>query len=495
MERKALALLILGIFLATTISIQAASARFFSVMSEGGGGGSVFSVTILSPSPGQQFNQNDPVLIRAQIWSTRPLTSIIASITPPDLTLQQVTLVPMGVGIYQATFSSTSLAGNYNIEVVASDGLSQRSRSVGIAVVDTAPPVLTSVSPQNQTYSFLDQTSGSLDYILSASETLAGANYSVDGVAPASLTFNPASGKWESPAGSHPPLARGSHYIEYTAQDLAGNPSEIYVYFTVFLEATAANCTDASNKLNGVYDKVTLTQNVSNWPGTCITFVADNVVFDGGKGQGVYIDGAGSGWGIDTNGRSGVTVQNAEVKEFAEGVGPSNGGGNNNYILNNRVHHNLDVGIIWWDGNNWRVEGNLIEWNSRDGIGGGPTSNNNIIGNTIRLNRRDGLNLFQFSNTLIINNNIQENGVATGDYGLSVWWNSNGNTIYHNNLISNFAQARDNGNNLWDNGPVSGGNYWSDHTCIPSGGGICSNPYVIPTSGQDNYPLQSIWTG
>ena len=37
------------------------------------------------------------------------------------------------------------------------------------------------------------------------------------------------------------------------------------------------------------------------------------------------------------------------------------------------------------------------------------------------------------------------------------------NLIYHNNLFSNSINAVDLGDNIWDNGYPSGGNYWDDY--------------------------------
>jgi len=83
-------------------------------------------------------------------------------------------------------------------------------------------------------------------------------------------------------------------------------------------------------------------------------------------------------------------------------------------------------------------------------------------------------------------------------YGINIGSSSNNNTIYHNNLIDNVRQAYDAGNNTWDNGYPSGGNYWSDFD-EPSEGaydnnsdGIVDTPYSIPGgSNQDRYPLMT----
>jgi len=61
------------------------------------------------------------------------------------------------------------------------------------------------------------------------------------------------------------------------------------------------------------------------------------------------------------------------------------------------------------------------------------------------------------------------------------------NKIYQNNFID--CDVTDEGNtNLWDNGPIEGGNYWSDYNCTgnPSNG---SQPYIIDEDSIDHYPI------
>jgi len=82
------------------------------------------------------------------------------------------------------------------------------------------------------------------------------------------------------------------------------------------------------------------------------------------------------------------------------------------------------------------------------------------------------------------------------------------NVIYTDWLpvkVTSVLQAYDYGENFWDNGYPSGGNYWSDYTDVDlySGSyqnetgsdGIWDHPYIIDQSNNDNYPLVYQWIG
>jgi nitrous oxidase accessory protein NosD len=83
--------------------------------------------------------------------------------------------------------------------------------------------------------------------------------------------------------------------------------------------------------------------------------------------------------------------------------------------------------------------------------------------------------------------------------------NSEGNIIYHNNFLA-AAQITvlATGNNAWDNGYPSGGNYWSNYAGVDENGGPYQNvtgsdgvgdtPYVVATNNTDRYPLMKPWT-
>ncbi|MCK5038396.1 MAG: right-handed parallel beta-helix repeat-containing protein [Thermoplasmata archaeon] len=122
--------------------------------------------------------------------------------------------------------------------------------------------------------------------------------------------------------------------------------------------------------------------------------------------------------------------------------------------------------------------------------------NNTITNNTATLNYWGICLLYSNGNTLSYNT-VSFNG--RGIYPHS----SMNNSIYHNNIIDDTYQPYDNGDNLWDNGYPSGGNYWSDYSGldlfsdpeqkISGSDGIGDTPYVFDVNSIDNYPLVNPW--
>ena len=113
---------------------------------------------------------------------------------------------------------------------------------------------------------------------------------------------------------------------------------------------------------------------------------------------------------------------------------------------------------------------------------------NNITGNEYGL-------LFNYRSS---NNTINGNNIIRNSEGVHLRYSYN-NIFYNNNFICNFVQVNVEGNNTWDNGYPSGGNYWSDYngTDYYSGpyqnetgsDGIGDTRYIIDENNIDHYPL------
>ena len=203
---------------------------------------------------------------------------------------------------------------------------------------------------------------------------------------------------------------------------------------------------------------------------------------------------------------------------------------NDSTITNNNVTQNYD-GIYLYSSSNNIVSGNTATANDYGGIRLESSSNNTVVGNTADANNY-GIYLDQSSNNFVngntasenyasqsgpififmpngggiylfssSNNTLTENYVTHNSYyGITIYSSSN-DTIYHNTFENTVQILVDSSsfNNTWDNGPPSGGNYWSDYngTDLYSGtyqnmtgsDGIGDAPYTPTANNTDHYPL------
>jgi hypothetical protein len=168
------------------------------------------------------------------------------------------------------------------------------------------------------------------------------------------------------------------------------------------------------------------------------------------------------------------TIRRCEV--FGNGGGLVVGWGSQTTVCDNRIHDNAVVVLHIDSGSYNTIERNEVYDNAGGtGISTGYVANNNTIRNNI----------------------IRNNAGGIGMGGPSV----HSNRMYHNDILNNGSQAGDgDGDNYWDNGYPSGGNYWSDYTGVdeysgpgqdvPGSDGMGDTPYVLG-SVVDNYPLMT----
>lgn len=129
--------------------------------------------------------------------------------------------------------------------------------------------------------------------------------------------------------------------------------------------------------------------------------------------------------------------------------------------------------------------------NSQNGISLLSCRQNVIRDNMVDANAATGIWL-----NLSPDNQIYQNNISNNPLGLKAML-STGNKIFHNNFLSNQEHSQDiGGNNSWDDGNVTGGNYWSDH--VANGNPSQDWPRMIKGGNMlDRYPFQdeSGWRG
>ena len=234
-----------------------------------------------------------------------------------------------------------------------------------------------------------------------------------------------------------------------------------------------------------------------------VFITADNVVIDGftiqngGEyGTGIFID----------DYTSNVTIRGNHVENNSGGVIVDDWASNNT-IMYNVITKNRGSGVGIYGSNNF-VYNNTVSYSEKGvgiGLDGSYRDNsphcNRVIKNTVIGNYYIGIDLFNSSYNEIAANSISDNYMC-----LWVRMGSGNNVIYHNNFISaetDLAGTYEAGENTWDNGYPSGGNYWSDYNRTDNFWGINQDlkgcdmigdePYVIDENNIDRYPLMTPW--
>ena len=167
---------------------------------------------------------------------------------------------------------------------------------------------------------------------------------------------------------------------------------------------------------------------------------------------------------------------------------------------------NDDYGIYIDSSSNTIINDSIVTGNNKAGICLNNSNNVLLSNSTIYSNNPSsygvGIIFDGVTDSIIVGNNITNNYHGILSDAASIH-----NTIYHNNFIDNIQNAYDDGNNSWDNGYPSAGNYWDDYTGndsyygpnqdIPGEDGVIDSSYsIVPGSiNQDRYPFVNPWTG
>jgi parallel beta-helix repeat protein len=221
--------------------------------------------------------------------------------------------------------------------------------------------------------------------------------------------------------------------------------------------------------------------------------------------------------GLKIHGNDNCTITNNTIHGNTVGIVIDEAAGN--LIADNTVFNNYR-GVSLFRSSNNTIVNNTLFWNNVVGIDLALSDNNTITGNHIfEAWSSAGVSLSHSHNNTIVSNIItaSERAISLDSSGSnSITHNivsdcpegiflssSDGNLIHHNNVTNTTYPARDDsGDNFWDNGYPSGGNYWSDYDGedTKSGplqdqagsDGMGDSPYgIILGKSEDRYPLMN----
>jgi len=174
---------------------------------------------------------------------------------------------------------------------------------------------------------------------------------------------------------------------------------------------SSANCTIPPLACGqAITGNINLSQNLTG-NGTCLTLGANNVVLDC---MGYSLTGNGSGYGIEANGKTGLTIKNCKIFNFSDGI----------------YFNNVQQSVL---------DNNTLSNNS-NGISIGSSNYNNLTNNNILYNQK-GIESQSWTGGNL-NNNISHNNILNNTlYNLYV--GHLGNIIAENNWWGNWRRCPD----------------------------------------------------
>ncbi len=297
--------------------------------------------------------------------------------------------------------------------------------------------------------------------------------------------------KYEDDYSANTPFTTDENGRYSYIQDISG-PHLIFIQprpSTIFLrdDATGGDCL---LKNIGNWDAISKTCTLTSDLAETVQISNNGLTLDGNNHS---IIGLNTGNGIYAYAKSGVTIKNLSISNFASGIFLNKSSNNN--ILNNILEHNVNNIVLDMGSMNNKVSGNSTKFGTY-GMSIVNASGNNIIEkNNVESNSSTGLFIYG-ANNIFTNNTIGSNL-----YGLLLYRigsTPSNNQVYNNNFLNNISYQAYNtpaGGNIFNLAAPVGGNYWSNWTSPDTNNDrFVDSPYSF-TGASDNLPwtAQNAW--
>lgn len=198
-----------------------------------------------------------------------------------------------------------------------------------------------------------------------------------------------------------------------------------------------------------------------------------------------------NGYGIKVVNASNFTLSHNEITDNSIGIEIRYSSGN--AIIGNKIADNV-YGLNLNPSCGNIIVGNNITSNTILDAMLRSSSNDNIFKQNKLIASWCGIRLYSS-----FNNTFNGNLLAHNNIGIDTQ-NATGNDFYQNSFTDNnlhiqFFEDEPSLPNTWDNGNITGGNYWSNYNGIDSNhDGIGDSPQILDSSNQDNYPLMGTFS-
>ncbi len=196
-------------------------------------------------------------------------------------------------------------------------------------------------------------------------------------------------------------------------------------FFGIGFSANISSCQTLNSA--GTY---TLTQNLSSPGATCFTISTGSVNLDC---QGHTVTGTHSGYGIDVQTASSVTIQNCNIVDFSWGIYFGQSSASGSTLRNLNLSSNTGVGL-WIQGNNHNLYEIRSNNNGQEGFNFRADSSN--LENITSYSNADGLYMYNTDSNTLRNLNIYSNsnhGITLRSYASS----ANSNVFTNVNVTGN----------------------------------------------------------